>query len=78
MRKLMLAGAAMLGATSGIASAQAPVTVGAKVMTTPSQGTMALTVGARTNAEQHQQRLRFTEHLSGWRGLGRATRSQDE
>jgi hypothetical protein len=42
MRKLMLAGAAMLGATSGIASAQAPVTVGAEVMTTPSQGTMAL------------------------------------
>ena len=42
MRKLMLASAAMLGATSGIASAQAPVPAGANMMMQPSQGQMAL------------------------------------
>ncbi len=42
MRKLMLASAAMLGATSGIASAQTPVPAGANMMMAPSQGQMAL------------------------------------
>src|SRR5450631_2295661 len=42
MRKLLLASAAMLGATSGIASAQAPVPATANMMMAPSQGMMAL------------------------------------
>jgi len=42
MRKLMLASAAMLGATSGIASAQTPVPAGANMMMQPTQGQMAL------------------------------------
>ena len=42
MRKLLLASAAMLGATSGIASAQAPTPAAANMMMAPSQGGMAL------------------------------------
>src|SRR3984957_13991403 len=42
MRKLLLASAAMLGATSGIASAQAPTPAAANMMMAPSQGMMAL------------------------------------
>ena len=42
MRKLLLASAAMLGATSGIASAQAPVPAAANMMMQPSQGQFAL------------------------------------
>ena len=37
MRKLLLASAAMLGATSGIASAQAPTPATANMMMAPSQ-----------------------------------------
>ncbi len=42
MRKLLLASAAMLGATSGIASAQAPTPAAANMMMAPTQGQMAL------------------------------------
>jgi len=42
MRKLLLASAAMLGATAGIASAQAPVPAASTLMMQPSQGQMAL------------------------------------
>ena len=42
MRKLLLASAAMLGATSGIASAQVPTPAAANMMMQPSQGQMPL------------------------------------
>jgi hypothetical protein len=42
MRKLLLASAAMLGATSGLALAQAPTPAAAGMMMQPSQGQMAL------------------------------------
>ena len=42
MRKLLLASAAMLGATAGIASAQAPTPGGANFTAAPSQGQLAL------------------------------------
>jgi len=42
MRKLLLASAAMLGATTGLASAQAPTPAGAAQMMQPTQGQMAL------------------------------------
>ena len=57
MRKLMLASAAMLGATSGIASAQTPVPAGANMMMQPSQGMMALPWAQGPSVEQQQQLL---------------------
>ena len=42
MRKLLLASAAMLGATAGIATAQTPTVAGAALMMQPTQGQMAL------------------------------------
>jgi hypothetical protein len=42
MRKLLLASAAMLGATSGLALAQAPVAAGGMMMMQPTQGQMPL------------------------------------
>ena len=69
MRKLLLASAAMLGATAGIASAQAPTPGGANMTVAPSQGQLALPWAQGPAANNNNNAYGQPSTYAGWRGL---------
>ncbi|MSP03553.1 MAG: hypothetical protein EXR07_21315 [Acetobacteraceae bacterium] len=65
MRKLLLASAAMLGATSGIASAQGPSPAGASLMMQPSQGQIALPWSSGPSVNNNNNTLQASGYVGG-------------
>ena len=68
MRKILLASAAMLGATAGIASAQAPVPAAAAMMMQPTQGQFALPWAQGPTVNNNNNTLEATGFPAGYKG----------
>ena len=73
MRKLMMASAAMLGATSGLAAAQTPVPAGATMMMQPTQGMMALPWASGPNANNNNNSYGQPNNYTGGATFGKNT-----
>ncbi len=71
MRKLLLASAAMLGATSGIATAQAPQPATASMMMQPTQGQFALPWAQGPTVNNNNNTLQTTGFPDGYKGASR-------
>jgi len=73
MRKLLLASAAMLGATTGLASAQAPTPAGAAQMMQPTQGQMALPWAQGPTANNNNNAYGMPSTYAGGAAVGKNT-----